>query len=80
MDATRTYTIVLEPAEEGGFIVHVPALPEVATCGDTEDEALAMAAKPSSRFSSTVSRVAKKSLSNRSLTCARSPVAVPAAA
>ena len=43
MDATRTYTIVLEPAEEGGFIVHVPALPEVATCGDTEDEALAMA-------------------------------------
>lgn len=43
MDATRTYTIVLEPAEEGGFIVHVPALPEVSTCGDTEDEALAMA-------------------------------------
>ena len=43
MGATRTYTIVLEPAEEGGFIVHVPALPEVATCGDTEDEALAMA-------------------------------------
>jgi predicted RNase H-like HicB family nuclease len=43
VDATRTYTIVLEPAEEGGFIVHVPALPEVATCGDTEDEALAMA-------------------------------------
>jgi antitoxin HicB len=33
----------MEPAEEGGFIVHVPALPEVATCGDTEDEALAMA-------------------------------------
>ena len=28
MDATRTYTIVLEPAEEGGFIVHVPALPK----------------------------------------------------
>jgi len=41
--ATRTYTILLEPAEEGGFIVSVPALPEVATCGDTEDEALEMA-------------------------------------
>ena len=38
-----TYTIVLEPMDEGGFLVHVPALPEVVTCGDTEDEALAMA-------------------------------------
>lgn len=43
MSATRAYTIVLEPMEEGGFLVHVPALPEVVTCGDTEEEALAMA-------------------------------------
>ena len=43
MNTDRTYTIVLEPAEEGGFIVTVPALPEVGTCGDTKDEALAMA-------------------------------------
>jgi len=43
VDATRTYTVILEPAEEGGFIVHVPALPEVVTEGDTEAEALAMA-------------------------------------
>ena len=43
MSATRTYAIVLEPMEEGGFLVHVPALPEVVTGGDTEDEALAMA-------------------------------------
>lgn len=28
---------------EGGFIVLVPALPEVVTEGDTEEEALAMA-------------------------------------
>ncbi|NJR41938.1 MAG: type II toxin-antitoxin system HicB family antitoxin [Akkermansiaceae bacterium] len=34
---------VFEPAEEGGFIVRVPALPEVVTEGDTEVEALAMA-------------------------------------
>ncbi len=27
MSATRTYSIVLEPMEEGGFLVHVPALP-----------------------------------------------------
>jgi len=39
----RTYTIVLEPAEEGGFVVHVPALPEIITEDDTEAEAIAMA-------------------------------------
>ena len=43
MNASRTYTIILEPAEEGGFVVHVPALPEVCTEGDTEGEAIAMA-------------------------------------
>ena len=43
MDVTRSYTIILEAAEEGGFVVSVPALPEVATCGDTEDEAIEMA-------------------------------------
>jgi antitoxin HicB len=43
MTVRRTYSIVLEPMEEGGFLVHVPALPEVVTGGDTEEEALAMA-------------------------------------
>ena len=43
MNETRTYTVILEPAEEGGFVVHVPALPEIVTEGDTEEEALAMA-------------------------------------
>lgn len=43
VDATRTYTIILESMDEGGFLVRVPALPEVVTCGDTESEALAMA-------------------------------------
>jgi antitoxin HicB len=35
--------VILEPAEEGGFIVRVPALPEIVTEGDTEEEALAVA-------------------------------------
>jgi len=38
----RVYTVILEPQPEGGFTAHVPALPEVVTEGDTEDEALAM--------------------------------------
>jgi antitoxin HicB len=39
----RSYAIVLEPQPEGGFTVTVPALPEVVTEGDTEEEALTMA-------------------------------------
>ena len=38
-----TFTVVLEPAEEGGFFVTVPALPEVGTQGDTYAEAIANA-------------------------------------
>ena len=40
---TRTYTVILEPSDGGGFIVTVPALPEVGTQGGTRDEALANA-------------------------------------
>ena len=40
----RTFVVVLEPdVEEGGFVVRVPALPEIVTEGDTETEAVAMA-------------------------------------
>ncbi|MFZ1102731.1 MAG: type II toxin-antitoxin system HicB family antitoxin [Hyphomicrobiaceae bacterium] len=35
--------MILEPAEEGGFVVRVPALPEIVTEGDTEEVALVMA-------------------------------------
>ena len=43
MTQHRTYTVVLEPMGEGGFLVRVPALPEIVTAGDTEAEALDMA-------------------------------------
>jgi antitoxin HicB len=39
----RTFAVVLEPEEEGGFTVRVPALPEIVTFGRDEREALAMA-------------------------------------
>ena len=45
MNKTLTFSVVLEPQPEGGFTVLVPALPEVVTEGDTEDEALRMAAE-----------------------------------
>jgi len=40
---TRKFAVVLEPEEEGGFTVRVPALPEIVTYGKDEAEALAMA-------------------------------------
>lgn len=43
MTKQHSYTVILEPQAEGGFTVLVPALPEVATEGDTEEEALKMA-------------------------------------
>ena len=43
MDKHYTYPVVLEPLEEGGFQVYVPALPEIVTRGDDEAHALAMA-------------------------------------
>jgi antitoxin HicB len=40
---SHIYSVVLEPQEDGGFTVLVPALPEVVTEGDSEEEALANA-------------------------------------
>ena len=38
------YTMIFEPAEEGGYIVTCPSLPGPVTEGDTLEEARAMAA------------------------------------
>ena len=37
------YTVIFEPAEEGGYVVHVPALHGLATQGETLEEARDMA-------------------------------------
>lgn len=36
------YTVIFEPAEEGGFVVSVPALPGCMSQGDTFEQASAM--------------------------------------
>ncbi len=38
------YTVLFEPAEEGGYVVRCPALPGLVTEGDTLEEARTMAA------------------------------------
>lgn len=34
------YTVILEQEADGGFVVHVPALPGCVSQGDTRDQAL----------------------------------------
>lgn len=34
------YTVIFEPAQEGGYVVSVPALPGCVTQGDTFEEAV----------------------------------------
>jgi antitoxin HicB len=43
MNENRTFAVVLESEDEGGFTVRVPAFPEIVTYGKDEHEALAMA-------------------------------------
>ena len=38
-----TYTVIYEPADEGGYLAHVPALNGATTHGTTKAEARAMA-------------------------------------
>jgi antitoxin HicB len=43
MSEHLTFSITLRPEPEGGYTVRVPALPEIVTFGEDEDEAIAMA-------------------------------------
>ena len=43
MAENYSFSVILEPQQQGGFTVLVPALPEVVTEGDSELEALANA-------------------------------------
>jgi antitoxin HicB len=43
LNQSRTFAVVLEPEEDGGFTVRVPTFPEIVTYGKNEREALAMA-------------------------------------
>ncbi|MDP8207134.1 MAG: type II toxin-antitoxin system HicB family antitoxin [Candidatus Electryonea clarkiae] len=41
--SVKRYTVIFEPAEEGGYVVHVPALNGIVTQGDTLEETEVMA-------------------------------------
>ena len=79
--AEYKYTVLIEPSEEGGFVVTCPALPGLVTEGDTLEEARAMAQDatrgyieslrkdhlpiPSDKTPSTTSRPIEKILAGR---------------
>ncbi len=42
-NGTYTFTMLFEPAEEGGYVVTCPALPGLVTEGDSLEEARCMA-------------------------------------
>ena len=42
MKQDHNYTVLFEPAEEGGYVVTCPALPGLVTEGDTLEEARRM--------------------------------------
>jgi antitoxin HicB len=43
LDHTRTFAVVPQPEDEGGFTVRVPSFQEIVTYGRDEREALSMA-------------------------------------
>jgi antitoxin HicB len=43
MPRTLTYTVRIEPGEDGGFIASVPSLPGCQTCGSTYEDTVGMA-------------------------------------
>lgn len=57
---THTYTVQIEPAEEGGFNVFVPALPGCVTQGATYEEAAAMAQEAIEGFLEALTRAGEE--------------------
>jgi len=51
-----TYTVHIEPAEEGGFVASFPALPGCQTQGETFEEVIAMAKEALVGFLETMHR------------------------
>ena len=53
---TRTYTVKIEPALEGGYVASVPALPGCFTQGETFEEVCAMAKEAIEGFIETLAK------------------------
>lgn len=59
MAAARGFDVILESAQEGGFVVSVPDLPGCWTQGETRDEALANAREAIGAYLDTLEELGK---------------------
>ncbi len=57
---TLTYNLVIDAADEGGYIARVPALPGCHTQGDTLEETIAHAREAVEGFIETLARLGKE--------------------
>jgi predicted RNase H-like HicB family nuclease len=55
------FKVIIEPSEDGGFAVHVPALQGCHTQGETIEEALENAKDAIKTYLDTVEEIAKRS-------------------
>lgn len=55
----RIYTVIIEPAEEGGFWAYVPALPGCFTQGQTQEEVVGMAKEAIGGFVEMLAKLGK---------------------
>jgi antitoxin HicB len=55
----RSYTVIVDRAEEGGFWAYVPALPGCFTQGRTEEEVIAMAKEAVAGFIEMLAKLGK---------------------
>lgn len=55
------FKVIIEPSEDGGFVVHVPALQGCHTQGETIEEALENAKDAIKTYLDTVEEIAKRS-------------------
>jgi predicted RNase H-like HicB family nuclease len=55
------FKVIIEPSEDGGFAVHVPALKGCHTQGETIEEALENAKDAIKTYLDTVEEIAKRS-------------------
>jgi len=56
---SRVYTVVIEPAKEGGYWAHVPALPGCFTQGETMAEVVMMAREAIEGFVEMLAKLGK---------------------
>ncbi|MBI5769783.1 MAG: type II toxin-antitoxin system HicB family antitoxin [Verrucomicrobia bacterium] len=59
MERSYTYTVRLHKAEEGGYVVTVPALPGCQTHGNTYEEALSHAKEAIQGFVETLQKLGR---------------------